>query len=39
MTFADRAELKRITEQAKADDYSLASFVESLIMSDLFQTP
>jgi hypothetical protein len=37
MTFADHAELKRITEQAKADDYRLASFVEALIMNDLFQ--
>ncbi len=37
MIFSDQAELKRITKQAKADDYRLASFVESLIMSDLFQ--
>jgi len=37
MTFADRAELKRLAGQAKADDYRLASFVETFVMSDLFQ--
>jgi mono/diheme cytochrome c family protein len=37
MTFADRAELKRLAEQSKTDDYRLASFVESLVRSDLFQ--
>ncbi len=37
MTFADRAELKRLAGQSKADDYRLASFVEALVMSDLFQ--
>ncbi len=37
MTFADRAELNRIAGQAKIDDDRLASFVESLVMSDLFQ--
>ena len=36
-TFGDRAELKRITEQAKANDYKLGSLVEFVATSDLFQ--
>ena len=36
MTFSDRAELKRIVEQAKANDYRLASLIESLVTSELF---
>ena len=37
MTFADRADLKRLAGQSKMDDYRLASFVEALVLSDLFQ--
>jgi hypothetical protein len=37
MTFSDRQELKRVVEQAKAGDYKLASLVESLVTSPLFQ--
>lgn len=36
MTFSDREELKRIVEKAKADDYQLASLIESLVTSPLF---
>ncbi len=36
MTFSDRAELKQIAEQSKADDYKLASLIESLVTSKLF---
>ena len=35
--FGDRAELKRITEQSKAEGYKLQSLVELLVTSDLFQ--
>ncbi|HWE01935.1 MAG TPA: DUF1592 domain-containing protein [Tepidisphaeraceae bacterium] len=37
MTFTDREELKRIAAQSKSNDYKLASLIESLITSDLFQ--
>ena len=36
-TFSDRAELRHVTEQAKADDYKLASLIESFVTSNLFQ--
>jgi mono/diheme cytochrome c family protein len=36
MNFSDRQELKRIAEQAKANDYKIASLIESLVASDLF---
>ena len=38
MTFSDRAELKRLVEGARADDYRLANLVETLASSDFFQT-
>ena len=34
--FSDRAELKRIAEQSKANDYKLGSLIESLVTSELF---
>ena len=37
MTFSDRAELKRIAERSKMDGYRLASLIETLVASDLFQ--
>ena len=37
VTFTDREELKRIAEKAKATDYQLASLIESLVSSPLFQ--
>ncbi len=37
MTFADRAALNELITRAKAQDYRLASLVESLVTSDLFQ--
>ena len=37
MTFADRKQLTAIAEQTKADDYKLASLIENLVLSDLFQ--
>ncbi len=37
MTLDDRAELARIARQSKAADYRLATIVESLVLSDLFQ--
>jgi hypothetical protein len=37
MTFSDRAELKQIAEQSKVNDYHLASLIESLVTSKLFQ--
>ena len=37
MTFGDRAELKRLVEQSKPDGYKLASFIEALVLSDLFR--
>jgi len=37
MTFSDREELKHVTEQTKADDYQLASMIEALATSPLFQ--
>ncbi|WP_395744966.1 DUF1592 domain-containing protein [Prosthecobacter sp.] len=36
MTFSDREELKRITEESKANDYKLASLIEALVTSPLF---
>ncbi|OWK45450.1 DUF1592 domain-containing protein [Fimbriiglobus ruber] len=36
MTFRDRAELKRLTEQAKPDGYKLATLIESFVASELF---
>ena len=35
-TFADRVELKHVTEQAKASDYKLASLIESFVTSEIF---
>jgi hypothetical protein len=37
MTFSDREELKQITDESKASDYQLASLIESLVTSPLFQ--
>ena len=37
MTFRDRAELRKLAEQSKADDYKLATLIESLALSDLFR--
>ena len=37
MTFGDRARLQRITVQSKSDGYKLASLVQTLVTSDLFQ--
>ncbi len=37
MTFSDREELKTVTETSKAGDYKLASLIESLATSPLFQ--
>ena len=37
MTFADRKQLAAIAEQSKADDYKLATLIENLALSDLFQ--
>ncbi len=37
MTFGDRARLQRITLQSKSDNYRLASLIETLVTSDLFQ--
>jgi hypothetical protein len=34
--FSDREELKRVVEQAKANDYQLASLIEALVTSELF---
>jgi mono/diheme cytochrome c family protein len=36
ITFSDRTELKRVADQSKADDYKLASLIESLVTSELF---
>jgi hypothetical protein len=36
MTFSDRLELKHVAEKAKADDYKLASLIETLVTSELF---
>jgi mono/diheme cytochrome c family protein len=36
ITFADRAELKRVAEQAKAHDYKLATLIEALVASEVF---
>jgi hypothetical protein len=35
MVFRDRAELKKLAEQAKPEAYKLATLTESLILSDL----
>ena len=37
VTFRDRAELRKLAEQSKADGYRLATLVESLALSDLFR--
>lgn len=37
MTFGDRARLQRITLQSNSDGYKLASLVQTLVTSDLFQ--
>lgn len=37
MTFTDRMELKKVVERSKANDYRLASLIESLVRSELFQ--
>ena len=37
MAITDRAELKRIAEQSKAEDYRLSTLIETLVVSDLFQ--
>jgi len=37
MTFSDRTELKHVVERAKPDDYKLASLIEGLVTSELFQ--
>ncbi len=37
MTFSDRADLKRIADGAKADDYKLATLIESLVASEVFR--
>ncbi len=37
MTFPDRTELKRIAEQAKANDFKLAALIEAFVVSELFQ--
>jgi hypothetical protein len=39
MTFSDRTGLKRVVEQSKADDYKLASLIESLVASEPFLKP
>lgn len=36
MTFSDRADLKRIAEEAKRNDYQIASMIENLVCSPLF---
>jgi Protein of unknown function (DUF1585) len=36
MTFSDRAELKHIAEQAKANDFKLASLIEAFVVSEAF---
>ncbi|MDR3405805.1 MAG: DUF1592 domain-containing protein [Chthoniobacter sp.] len=36
-TFSDRVDLRHVTEQAKASDYQLASLIEDLVTSDIFQ--
>ena len=37
MSFSDRAEIKAIAAQSKAQDYRLRDIVEALVCSDLFQ--
>ncbi|HEX4146388.1 MAG TPA: DUF1592 domain-containing protein [Pirellulales bacterium] len=37
MTFDDRKSLAAVSQQSKANDYVLATLVESLVLSDLFQ--
>ena len=37
MTFPDRANLQRIAAHSKADGYRLASLIQTLVLSDLFQ--
>ena len=37
MSFSDREEVKRIALQSKADGYRLASLIESLVISPIFQ--
>lgn len=36
ITFTDRADLQRVTDQSKADGYKLASLIETLVASPLF---
>ena len=37
MTFSDREELKHVTDKSKTEGYKLASLIEDLVTSDLFQ--
>ena len=37
MTFTDRKQLTAIADQSKADDYKLATLIENLVFSDLYQ--
>jgi hypothetical protein len=37
MTFADRKSLSKIAAQSKETDYKLASLIEGIVLSDLFQ--
>jgi hypothetical protein len=36
MTFMDRAELKQIAEQTRSEEFRLATLIEALVLSDLF---
>lgn len=36
MTFSDRADLKRVAEEAKRNDYQIVSMIENLVCSPLF---
>ncbi len=37
MTYSDRADLQRMVAQSKADNYRLATLIETFVASDLFQ--
>jgi hypothetical protein len=37
MTFSDRAELKRIVDESRKNDYQLATLLETLVTSELFR--
>ena len=37
MTFADRTALRKVTAQSKPDGYRIASLIESLVLSEIFQ--